>query len=202
MRDYFGFCETDDELPAVDEDQLLKKIDEIRRDLKHVVGVICEPTTATTTNATGRQQENTTDDCETVPKALVALKFRIPMVFICKLAEYFAHHSTKHSQLRDSNDQGEISSSNSSSVVVLEEPTSAEATSNRLTNSNLLKKLIELRQKLWEHRLDLKRLNEIVKETSPIDQLTLQSDKNDEIEVIKETTAVAVIESPSLTIIN
>lgn len=200
MRDYFGFCETDNELPAVDEDQLLKKIDEIRHDLKHVVGVICEPTTTTTTTTTGRQQ----DDSETVPKALVALKFRIPMVFICKLAEYFAHHSNKKSQLRDINQSGDISSSNSTSVVVIEEPKNAEATSNRLTNSNLLKKLIELRQKLWEHRLDLKRLNEIVKETSPIDDhLTLQSDKNNEMENTEETTAIAVTKSPSsLTIIN
>lgn len=144
MKDYFGFSETDEELPAVDHDQHVSKIDEIQHDLENCIKVINVPTTVA-------ESSNAAD--ETVPKALVALKFRIPMVFISKLAEYMVTHSRRPKI--DTTD-----------MIGMDDENQQQTRDLGLTNSDLLKKLIDLRQKLWENRQDLKKLSEIVAEES------------------------------------
>lgn len=82
MKDYFGFTETstDIEQEPVDEEAFVsKQAAAIIRDLDHVSQVVNNGLVAH-------------EEYETVPRALVALKFRIPMVFIIKLGDYFAHN--------------------------------------------------------------------------------------------------------------
>jgi hypothetical protein len=82
MKDYFGFTETstDVEQEPMDEEAFVsKQAAAIVRDLDHVSQVV--------NNGLVAHEE----EYETVPRALVALKFRIPMVFIIKLGDYFAH---------------------------------------------------------------------------------------------------------------
>lgn len=81
MKDYFGFTETstDVEQEPIDEEAFVsKQASDIVRDLDHVSQVVNNGLVAH-------------DEYETVPRALVALKFRIPMVFIMKLGDFFAH---------------------------------------------------------------------------------------------------------------
>lgn len=82
MKDYFGFTETstDVEQEPIDEEGFVsKQAAAIVRDLDHVSQVV--------NNGLVAHEE----EYETVPRALVALKFRIPMVFVIKLGDYFAH---------------------------------------------------------------------------------------------------------------
>lgn len=132
MKDYFGFDELDEVLSSISDEEFENKLDEIRGDLERVSRVI-------------NGSAESSADSETVPKALVALKFRVPMVFIRKLDEYFSSRGPN-----SNHGSGEKS----------------DQVDDQSGNSQFYKYLIELKKKLWENRHDLKRLTEIVHEES------------------------------------
>lgn len=84
MRDYFGFDQVDETEPTNEVgDELNGKLEEIRSDLARVSHVI---------NGTA-MSEDADQDTKVVPRALVALKYRVPMLFVSRLAEQFSEHS-------------------------------------------------------------------------------------------------------------
>jgi hypothetical protein len=167
MKDYFGFTGVEETVEIDDDrDEFYAKLDRIRRELESMKS-IC---------GGDRIDESapkiiTEEGAETLPKALVAIKFQIPLVYLNKIAEYLKSVPSKIEE------EKMTSPSNSPKNVVV----SSEETSSEVFFANLF----ELKCKMYANRHNLKMLNEIVnqdKSKSLVDVVENEMEINEKIE--------------------
>jgi len=167
MNDYFGFSSEANQMAEFNFDEmgkkeeLFKNLDIIRVDLENVMKRL-------------HSKENTSkfiissydSNLKMVPKALMALKYKVPMLFINKLYCYLSNN------MLETNETSEISNKN---VLIDKENILKFKEKNEVSEKESLSKflphdkefynsLIELQKKLFANRKDLNKMVEILGE--------------------------------------
>ncbi len=173
MNDYFGFCdkhETNDKTDEPNFDDMSKKeemfsnLEKYKIDLEKSMEMLARNTQNSKENAsTSSVPKFDANIIATVPKALIALKYKIPMLFINRLFYYLS---------------GDMSTSNSKNVLTDKENNLDFKNKNEnpdKENSNcsiafqsdqeFYNYLFELQKKLYANRNDLNRMVEILNES-------------------------------------
>ena len=165
MRDYFGFSDNDSEETSEmkgqslynlgEQEHIMKNLEIIKDELEASMKFIAKSSVHTKEHASA---------CSIVPKALVAIKYKTPMLFINKLTVYLKSKAlgcsedvqiqnktvlAKSENILNSNDKKEnLSQSNPSNFL--------------LTDHEFYKKLFNLQNELYANRKSLNRMVDIL----------------------------------------
>ena len=166
MNDFFGFSGMDEENEAYEPDfdntckkeELFKNLDTIKVDLQNVMKKLQSKENDSNLNLSSYDSIITT-----VPKALMALKYKIPMLFINKLFYYLSANILESSEtIGNSNKNVLIDREN---ILKSKEENDCLDDKQILNNYKILSKdkefyshLLELQKKLYENRKDLSKM--------------------------------------------
>jgi hypothetical protein len=170
MIDYFGFNDHHEDTLAADE--TFKKFETIKSELEHSLngGWADATAAASKENAENQQVVSSSylDNLVRVPKALIALKYKTPMLFVNKLSAYLLIRSWGYGGGGGGQTQVLVESEN---VLSLKE----RPLNEKMLKQNSVKqqplmssdqqfygKLIELQKKLYSNRMDLNSMIEIL----------------------------------------
>lgn len=166
MNDFFGFSGMDEENEAHEPDfditckkeELFKNLDTIKIDLQNVMKKLQSKENDSSLNLSSYDSIITT-----VPKALMALKYKIPMLFINKLFYYLSANILESSEtIENSNKNILIDREN---IIKYKEENDCLDDKQILNNYKILSRdkefynhLLELQKKLYENRKDLSKM--------------------------------------------
>ena len=166
MNDFFGFSGMDEENEAREPDfditckkeELFKNLDTIKIDLQNVMKKLQSKENDSSLNLSSYDSIITT-----VPKALMALKYKTPMLFINKLFYYLSANILESSEtIENSNKNILIDREN---IIKYKEENDCLDDKQILNNYKILSRdkefynhLLELQKKLYENRKDLSKM--------------------------------------------
>jgi hypothetical protein len=166
MNDFFGFSGMDEENETLEPDfdnscnkeELFKNLDTIKLDLQNVMKKLQSKENDSNLNLSSYDSIITT-----VPKALMALKYKIPMLFINKLFYYLSATILESSEtIENSNKNILIDREN---ILKSKQENDCLDDKQLLNNYKILSKdkefynhLLELQKKLYENRKDLSKM--------------------------------------------
>jgi hypothetical protein len=171
MNDYFGFCdksETNDKTDESDFDDVSKKeelfnnLEKIKNEREKSMEMLARNTLNSKENAsTSFVPKFDANIIATVPKALIALKYKIPMLFINKLFYYLSGEmlTSNKNILTDKENNLDFKNRNEN-----QEKESSNFSITFQSDNEFYSYLFELQKKLYANRNDLNRMVEILNE--------------------------------------
>ena len=147
MFDYFGFNDADEEIGPHHKEEFFQKLELVKDDLEKKTKEVIE----SSKNKALKQDNSIANDrnLETVPKALVAVKLKMPMVYVNKLSEY----------LKAIKESEKLAQQNKSNIDCKTKIESSNSSLNKFYNN-----LFDLSKKLFANRKNIIALNDILNE--------------------------------------